>query len=88
MAESIIKCLCGGTAHIETFYGLKTIIDGKLYQRYRFVCSKCKQGQFNISGSPTRQMAYDHYMQRVKEAKELAEEFDVSVSHFLMTVNR
>ena len=82
-----IKCLCGGTAHLETFASLKTFINGKPKYMWRYVCDRCKQGQFNLRGHSTKQKAYDHYIKGMELSKELAEEFGVTVSRFLTVVN-
>ena len=83
-----IKCLCGGTAHLEHFAGLRTLVTGKPEYRVRFVCDRCKEGLYNISGYRTKQKAYDGYMKKMEIAKELANEFNVSVQEFLIGVNK
>lgn len=88
VVESKIKCLCGGTAHLEFFTSLKTLVIGKPEYRFRFVCDCCKKGKFNLCGHSTKQKAYDYYLKEMKNAKELAEEYGVPVSYFLTVVNR
>lgn len=82
-----IKCLCGGTAHLESFVSLKTLINGKPEYVWRYVCDRCKQGRFDLRGHSTKQKAYEHYTKEMEFAKELAEEFGVPVSRFLTVVN-
>lgn len=86
--EFKIKCLCGGTAHLEFFTSLETLVTGEPEYRYRFVCNRCKKGRFNLSGHPTKQKAYDYYLKEMENAKELAGEYGVPVSYFLTVVNR
>lgn len=85
--ESKIKCLCGGTAHLEFFTSLKTLVTNKPEYRWRYVCDRCRHGKFNLRGHHTKQKAFERYLKDMENAEELAEEFGVTVSRFLIDAN-